>query len=88
METQSLLCLPKERGFPSTLDIVPPSAVLLNANVNKKESQTMRAEFISSRLSWPFTLVSSWFTRIPFKSGLYRRCLYDKRVQSKAEIQW
>lgn len=77
---------PKGEGFPSTLGIVPPSAVLLNANVNKKESQTMRAEFISNWLSWIFTLVSSWFTRVPFKSGLYRRCLYDKGVQPKAEI--
>lgn len=88
METRCLLCLPKERGSPSTLGRVPPSAVLLNANVNKKESQTMRAEFISNWLSWVFTLVSSWFTRVPFKSGLYRRCLYDKRVEPKAEIQY
>lgn len=51
METQCLLCLPKDRGSPSSLGTVPPSAVLLNANVNKKESQTMRAEFISNWLS-------------------------------------
>jgi len=88
METQCLLCLPEERGSLFTLGIVPPSAVLLNANVNKKESQTMRGEFISNWLSWVFTLVSSWFTRVPFKSALYRRCLYDKRVQPKAEIQY
>lgn len=83
METLCLHCLPKERGSPSILGKVPPSAVLLNANVNKKESQTMKAEFISNWLSWILTLLSSRFTRAPFKSGLHRRCLKGYNLQQK-----